>query len=557
MKRRFKVTSIINLTNIILVLSSTIVSSIFYISASEGIKNKIIKSLNTQNEQYSTSLESLFVQLLEISSKISNQNDVKLLKSYYFDKKGDNFGKVEALNTLDDNLDTFNFLSSYVYTVAAYFKPEGDLNYGIRHASSSSNPLTEIDEVLTNYTFSEYPDHVLIHKNNLYYLFSDDAVDTFKICVQLNINDFSSFFNIETNTITQYGSYYFIGDKFVYSFSNYINTAEEIEKENFSGYRNPSHYVYYSKFNETILLRHSLDLNSLADNYNLPIFYFIIGIALLLILSMASILLQQYLMKRPIKEIQKALDAISNGNFSYRIPYTTKSDLQELFDGINHTAEMLSEYINEHYIQEIQVKDANFKVLQSQIHPHFLYNCFATIQSLIKLGEYEKAGILTKELSLYYSYITKNKKMLVSLKEEWDHMIRYLKIQKIRFEDNVTYEIDEINEKIENYTVPKVIFQPIVENCFKYAFKNIDDGKLKISYVEDDEYFYIAFEDNGKIEDEEIIRLNNKIFDQNIEISGLINVGQRVMNYSQGKNSVIIKRSENLKGLNITFKFKK
>ena len=126
MKRRFKVTSIINLTNIILVLSSTIVSSIFYISASEGIKNKIIKSLHTQNEQYSSSLESLFVQLLEISSKISNHNDVKLLKSYYFDKKGDNFGKVEALNTLDDNLDNFNFLSSYVYTVAAYFKPEGD-----------------------------------------------------------------------------------------------------------------------------------------------------------------------------------------------------------------------------------------------------------------------------------------------------------------------------------------------------------------------------------------------------------------------------------------------
>lgn len=557
MKRRFKVTSIINLTNIILVLSSTIVSSIFYISASEGIKNKIIKSLHTQNEQYSSSLESLFVQLLEISSKISNHNDVKLLKSYYFDKKGDNFGKVEALNTLDDNLDTFNFLSSYVYTVAAYFKPEGDLSYGIRHASSSSNPLTEIDEVLTNYTFSEYPDHVLIHKNNLYYLFSDDAVDTFKICVQLNINDFSSFFNIETNTITQYGSYYFIGDKFVYSFSNYINTVEEIEKENFSGYRNPSYYVYYSKFNETILLRHSLDLNSLADNYNLPILYFIIGIALLLLLSMASILLQQYLMKRPIKEIQKALVAISNGDFSYRIPYSTKSDLQELFDGINHTAEMLNEYINEHYIQEIQVKDANFKVLQSQIHPHFLYNCFATIQSLIKLGEYEKAGILTKELSLYYSYITKNKKMLVSLKEEWDHMIRYLKIQKIRFEDNVTYEIDEINEKIENYTVPKVIFQPIVENCFKYAFKNIDDGKLKISYIEDDEYFYITFEDNGKIEDEEIIRLNNKIFDQNIEISGLINVAQRVLNYSQGKNSVIIKRSEGLKGLNITFKFRK
>ena len=164
---------------------------------------------------------------------------------------------------------------------------------------------------------------------------------------------------------------------------------------------------------------------------------------------------------------------------------------------------------------------------------------------------------MSKELSLYYSYITKNKNILVCLKEERDHMNRYLKIQKIRFGDSVKYDIDELDEKFFEYKVPKIIFQPIVENSFKYSFKNIDNGQLKISISEDDTYLKISFEDNGTITDEKIEELNNKIFDQNIEISGLINVVQRILNYSQKTSSVEISKGTDLKGLNVTFKLKK
>ena len=136
-------------------------------------------------------------------------------------------------------------------------------------------------------------------------------------------------------------------------------------------------------------------------------------------------------------------------------------------------------------------------------------------------------------------------------------MYKYLNIQKIRFEDNVTYEIDALDEKYNSIQVPKIIFQPIVENSFKYAFKNIDNGILKIKISEENDSLFISFEDNGYIDEETIKSLNEQVYKENIETSGLINVCQRIMTYSQNKSKVIIEKGEELKGLKITFKLAK
>ena len=91
------------------------------------------------------------------------------------------------------------------------------------------------------------------------------------------------------------------------------------------------------------------------------IVYLIIGIVLITIIGCITLLLLNLYMRKPINEIQVALKNISKGNFNYRIEYKTKSDLQELIDGINSMSEMLNTYIDEKYLQEIRVKDAKFK----------------------------------------------------------------------------------------------------------------------------------------------------------------------------------------------------
>ena len=558
MRKRLKITAIISITEIVLLISAIFVSITLYISSNEGIKEQEISIVEKQSDSFVNRFDSLSVKFQEISVKISNLNERKLLSSYYYDSIDDQYGKIKALNDISDYLENYVLTSTCVNSVGAKFQEIDGKSYPILHTSSvTSGSALELDYILNNVTFYKDEINYYIYNEHLYYLFSTDIDDSFKIAIDLNIEEFANLFEIDTNLNTPYFNYLIKDNRIIFSLSNYKFSNSDLANLKIENFKNFHTFVSSKELNENVYLRTCLNLNNLSNRGMASIVYLIIGIVLITIIGCITLLLLNLYMRKPINEIQVALKNISKGNFNYRIEYKTKSDLQELIDGINSMSEMLNTYIDEKYLQEIRVKDAKFKVLQSQIHPHFLYNCFATIQSLIKMEDYNKALELTKQMSLYYSYITKNKALIVSLKEEWDHMYKYLNIQKIRFEDNVTYEIDPLDEKYNSIQVPKIIFQPIVENSFKYAFKNIDNGILKIKISEENDSLFISFEDNGYIDEETIKSLNEQVYKENIETSGLINVCQRIMTYSQNKSKVIIEKGEELKGLKITFKLAK
>ena len=558
MRKRLKITAIISITEIVLLISAIFVSITLYISSNEGIKEQEISIVEKQSDSFVNRFDSLSVKFQEISVKISNLNERKLLSSYYYDSIDDQYGKIKALNDISDYLENYVLTSTCVNSVGAKFQEIDGKSYPILHTSSvTSGSALELDYILNNVPFYKDEINYYIYNEHLYYLFSTDIDDSFKIAIDLNIEEFANLFEIDTNLNTPYFNYLIKDNRIIFSLSNYEFSDSDLANLKIESFKNFHTFVSSKELNETVYLRTCLNLNNLSNRGMASIVYLIIGIVLITIIGCITLLLLNLYMRKPINEIQVALKNISKGNFNYRIEYKTKSDLQELIDGINSMSEMLNTYIDEKYLQEIRVKDAKFKVLQSQIHPHFLYNCFATIQSLIKMEDYNKALELTKQISLYYSYITKNKALIVSLKEEWDHMYKYLNIQKIRFEDNVTYEIDALDEKYNSIQVPKIIFQPIVENSFKYAFKNIDNGILKIKISEENDSLFISFEDNGYIDEETIKSLNEQVYKENIETSGLINVCQRIMTYSQNKSKVIIEKGEELKGLKITFKLAK
>lgn len=558
MRKRIKITAIISFTEIVLLISAIFVSVTLYMFSNEGIKEQEISIVEKQSDSFVNRFDSLSVKFQEISVKISNLNERKLLSSYYYDSIDDQYGKIKALNNISDYLENYVLTSTVVNSVGAKFQEIDGKSYPILHTSSvTSGSALELDYLLNNVTFYKDEINYYIYNEHLYYLFSTDIDDSFKIAIDLNIEEFANLFEIDTNLNTPYFNYLIKDNRIIFSLSNYEFSDSDLANLKIENFKNFHTFVSSKELNETVYLRTCLNLNNLSNRGMASIVYLIIGIVLITIIGCITLLLLNLYMRKPINEIQVALKNISKGNFNYRIEYKTKSDLQELIDGINSMSEMLNTYIDEKYLQEIRVKDAKFKVLQSQIHPHFLYNCFATIQSLIKMEDYNKALELTKQMSLYYSYITKNKALIVSLKEEWDHMYKYLNIQKIRFEDNVTYEIDALDEKYNSIQVPKIIFQPIVENSFKYAFKNIDNGILRIKISEENDSLFISFEDNGYIDEETIKSLNEQVYKENIETSGLINVCQRIMTYSQNKSKVIIEKGEELKGLKITFKLAK
>jgi two-component system sensor histidine kinase YesM len=96
--------------------------------------------------------------------------------------------------------------------------------------------------------------------------------------------------------------------------------------------------------------------------------------------------------------------------------------------------------VNEVYIEKLKQQQVQLKLLQSQINPHFLYNCLNMNYQMAKSGNVEGASEMSLYLGRYFRYATKSNKDIVTMKEELENVETYLKIQKIQYEDKFEYE---------------------------------------------------------------------------------------------------------------------
>ena len=220
--------------------------------------------------------------------------------------------------------------------------------------------------------------------------------------------------------------------------------------------------------------------------------------ALTLALVLAFSVWIRNLVVKPLTRLMRAFRNIGNGEFDVSIRYSREDEFGFLYGKFNDMFRRLRTLIQTVYEQKLCVKEAELKQLQYQINPHFLYNCFLIVNSLIKMEDYESARRMTMHLGKYYRYITKNVTDDVPLEKEYGHMLDYVGIQSIRFSNRVRTRIDALPERFRGLMVPKLILQPIVENSFQYGLKNkIKDGLLSVRFREEPEFLRIFIEDNG------------------------------------------------------------
>ena len=114
--------------------------------------------------------------------------------------------------------------------------------------------------------------------------------------------------------------------------------------------------------------------------------------------------------------------------------------------------------------------------LQSQVHPHFLFNTLNSINALVKLSENDKARDMIQLLGDFLRHSledggTEN----ITLQQELDSLMLYLNIEKTRFSDRLQLDLDIAPESLQAL-VPGLILQPIIENAMKYAIAPSEEG---------------------------------------------------------------------------------
>lgn len=247
----------------------------------------------------------------------------------------------------------------------------------------------------------------------------------------------------------------------------------------------------------------------------------------------------------PIRNIVSAMRAISNGFLDPRIAEKATSNEMELMNiTFNNMVSQIQALKISVYEEQLNHQKAELKQLQLQVNPHFFLNSLNIIYNLARVKDYS----LIKEMSLclvkYFRYTFRSNMALVELKDEIDHIRNYLKIQELRFPDQLSYRI-KMPDSIQYQPIPLLVIQPFVENAIKHAF--IMDQPLHIEIdvqMESSSMLKIIIRDNGKGFPEEILtRLHEEqpLINEQGEHIGIWNVQHRLkLMYSHGQSRLII-----------------
>lgn len=176
---------------------------------------------------------------------------------------------------------------------------------------------------------------------------------------------------------------------------------------------------------------------------------------------------------------------------------------RKLFSSINISmgegiAQLLSSQILSGHYQRQQslLTQAELKLLQAQINPHFLFNALNTISAVIRRDP-SKARELIQHLSQFFRSNLKQNIETVSLNEELSHVNSYLTIEKARFTDRLSVVV-EIDQNLLSIQVPSFTLQPLVENAIKHGISTLlDSGKIHIYSTATDKGIKIVVEDNA------------------------------------------------------------
>ncbi|WP_165972075.1 sensor histidine kinase [Paenibacillus piri] len=273
-------------------------------------------------------------------------------------------------------------------------------------------------------------------------------------------------------------------------------------------------------------------------------------------------ILSAYLLYRnvqvPVRELLKAVYQLKRGNFSARLAKRTNSEFTILFSHFNSMAAQIQELIEKVFVESIRVRDATLKQLQSQINPHFLYNCLAFIQSMAQLENKEAIIAMTQHLSKYYRYTTRLEVEQTSLRNELDVVVNYLNIHKLQLW-RLDYEVI-VPEAMMELEIPKLILQPIVENAIVHGIEQkLGAGLIRIEGELTDEAAILIVDDNGAGSSEQLTAQLNEDMNQPMNERkgfGVWNVHQRLIQRFGAKSGLVFSSSP-LGGLRVTIKMDK
>ena len=235
-----------------------------------------------------------------------------------------------------------------------------------------------------------------------------------------------------------------------------------------------------------------------------------------------------------VDKVVYAARKLGDGQFDYMLRDMGGDEIGQIAGAFNLLNERIQILIQDNYEKKLMIKSSEMNLLQEQINPHFLYNALSVISSMSMRENGKRTVECLRYLADFYRISLNKGREVISIEQELDLLQNYMKIQKIRFGEDVVirYEADE--DVLQCRTI-KLILQPLVENAIHHGRREEEVLTVGVSVRRREErVVYEVCDDGLGIEPEKLVQLRTEL-KQSQEGYGLKNVDIRVkLRYGEG-----------------------
>jgi len=266
--------------------------------------------------------------------------------------------------------------------------------------------------------------------------------------------------------------------------------------------------------------------------------YAVIGLVVFVVLGLITNFISQGI-TRPVHQLQQVMRSVETGEFRQAGDLRATDEIRELAREYDLMVSRIRDLMAANDREQELKRKSDLRALQAQINPHFLYNTLDSIVWMAEMDRSPEVVKMTTALSRLFRISISRGRELIPLRDELDHVRNYLTIQKLRYQDQFHYAI-EVDDSLLDYTVLKIILQPLVENAIYHGVRNLSSsGLIEIGGAARDGTLQLWVHDNGMgMGPEELgtllSRLRNAEGDSGASEGqglGVINVHQRIQLY--------------------------
>jgi len=221
-------------------------------------------------------------------------------------------------------------------------------------------------------------------------------------------------------------------------------------------------------------------------------------LAVLLIYSFSSLISNRLL------RLSKHITKVGTGNLGVAMEIDGKDEIGQLSRQFNSMVGNVNDLMNEvqesneqKRLMEQKQNEIKFKMMASQINPHFLFNALESIRMEAHLkGETEIARIVRLLGKMMRSNLEVGSGK-TTIKDEIEMVQCYLDIQKFRYEDRLKYEL-QVDPEANRVRIPPLIIQPLVENAVIHGMDHKEEGtSIRVRVTASEGKLHVMTEDNG------------------------------------------------------------